>query len=118
MNQRRDKVLITLIIYLESGIVPKSNELFTCVTKTVEKSLAENIMQRIHPTLKSNQGKDDAIEDDSLVFSETDPNFVRPENDLQMKLPTCGNFINYYTSRYVRFRYFWKVPVVKIKKGF
>lgn len=55
MNERRDQTLMTLIIYLQSGNLPRSNVNFKYSPKNAIVNYAVEIMERIHPQMFSQE---------------------------------------------------------------
>lgn len=92
MDQRRNKTLITLMIYLQTGIVPKSTEFLNYSTKTAAKILAETIVKNYFMNNNYADTDDDTTniiindDDDDLQLIDESENINGNDNDLQKQL--------------------------------
>lgn len=81
MNERRNQNLMTLLIYLTTGTIPKSNNDFCFSSKTVVITYATNLMERM--SLGENGYSDKDSHDTSSSLSDCDTD---EENTLQKQL--------------------------------
>ena len=83
MEQRRDKILTTLI---DTGTIPRSTEYFDYASKSAAKDLAENIMERIYPSMLNNNNDNNTDNDDVVFLSDETEGNANEENGLQKQL--------------------------------